>query len=153
MSSVKKIVFCGWILLSFLSNVICQDNEKINRDNARHYLTHILTYYVGRVAAGIVTGYGIGLTGAGAVTIINEDKCHNTSCYTKISLPAIIGILLSTYIYYKTPQWTDMYILNSDQKRTAAQNILVMLSRIVVPFPLLNVIIGEYCAGTDVMSS
>lgn len=58
--------------------------------------------------------------------------------------PIILTVAAGLYVLYKTPQWTDTYVLKKDDKRTMPQNIITFLNRLFVPF--FGIITGEYIA-------
>lgn len=63
-------------------------------------------------------------------------------------------IILSQYCAYKTPQWTDTYLLNYTHQRTTQQNVITYLSSAVLIYQFgpvgatLASAAGEYLAGT-----
>jgi hypothetical protein len=102
--------------------------------NLKHYLLHILGDIIGLSTSATVAVVGFG-TGAALATASN-DPSH-------MVIPSALGTLLATYIYYKTPQWTDDLLLDCDKQRTTKQNLISFLCRIFIPVPLINVVIAE----------
>lgn len=103
-----------------------------------HYITHMITDAAGTIAAilGAFTMGGITFGVATTADMKEESKAILTG--------AAAGL---TFIYtlYKTPQWTDTYLLENNIKRTSLQNILVFLHRRILPWPI-GVILGEFFA-------
>lgn len=58
--------------------------------------------------------------------------------------PYILSLIAGSYLMYKTPQWTDTYLLKVKERRTTKENIVVLLSR-QLPWPL-GIFTGEYLA-------
>jgi hypothetical protein len=58
--------------------------------------------------------------------------------------PFIIGCLAGWWIIYKTPQWTDNYLLNSTKLRSKREKVETFLARIFLPYPV-GVLLSEWC--------
>jgi|GEM_PF-2935527 len=102
--------------------------------NLKHYLLHILGDFIGLGTAATTAVAGVG-TGF-ALAAASNDPIHAI-------IPSTLGAMLATYIYYKTPQWTDDLLLDCDKQRTTKQNLISFLCRILIPIPLVNVVIAE----------
>lgn len=71
-------------------------------------------------------------------------KTTNHICIALSMLPIMLpSMLASLYLIYRTPQWTDTYILHKDKQRTCKQNIITFLNRAIIPWPF-GVVTGEY---------
>lgn len=53
---------------------------------------------------------------------------------------SIAGCLTGLYIQYKTPQWTDEYLLKLERKRSTPKNVIELLSKLVIPFPIATLL-------------
>lgn len=145
------------ISLNITSLFSAQADKKevpVTDTQVRHYVTHILTDILGKIGAGLTAATVIG-TGAAITAISVENaKMHvppgepPAVAFVPVAVSAIIGSLACIYIYYKTPQWTDTYALGYKRERTTSQNIVTLLSRAFIPLPIVNVVAGEYLAGT-----
>lgn len=106
-------------------------------------MLHILGDFIGLGTAGVTATIGVS-TGfalaAGTNHLMQNDPLQSVALF---AIPSTLGALLATYIYYKTPQWTDDILLDRDTPRTTKQNLISFLCRILIPVPLLNVVISE----------
>lgn len=133
----------------------------------KHYATHIVTGGVAKIAlvATPTVGYLVGMllavhpkdfpTFIGrklGITPANM-QCENSLIIgSTIAIPALAGLAAGLYIMYKTPQWTDTYLLESQKKRTTSRNILTFLSRIILPDPI-GVVVGELIIENDLVAT
>ena len=138
---MKKLLFILLFFFNFLysSDVLEQNigtqntqitSEQVKEDKSLHLGAHILTggcAYLG-AATSIVLAMIIGDTIA---------KNHPTLSY-------MIGFMAGGWIMYRTPQWTDTYIVKKTGQRTLTQNLVTFLNRIILSWPL-GVITGEIC--------
>ncbi len=62
-------------------------------------------------------------------------------------IPMLAGLIAGYYIFYKTPQWTDTYLLKINTLRTTKQNLISSACRLL-PWPV-GVWIGEYYVRKD----
>lgn len=145
--------FFIFLLLPSSLYSISKDSKKPSK--LKYYTTHIATGGAAQLAfvASNLLGY------VGSIATIDLDistqigrktgfVAPDRSC-TNYWLGFFIGILpllacltAGSYFVYKTPQWTDTYLLKSDKKRTTRQNIITLLNRICLPYPL-GIITGE----------
>jgi len=106
----------------------------------KHYIVHILGDAVGGITAGAVAG-----TSAVVGSLVASGS-------PEVAVPAIamsaVGCMAAVYIYYKTPEWTDTYLLERGQGRTVGQNMATMLTRLLPLWPL-GVVAGEYLVYED----
>jgi len=105
-----------------------------------YYGTHLATNFV--VTCG--SGFGCGIAFSMADELINSvDKASlcRASTATFIKLAALTGVV---YAFYKTPQWTDTYLLDIERERTLKENMISFFGRL---FPL-GIIITEYIQRT-----
>ena len=58
------------------------------------------------------------------------------------------GVVAGGYIYYKVPEWTDAYILEYDTPRTTGQNLISLVSRLILHWPV-GTVVGEFLAHVD----
>ena len=104
---------------------------------AKHCGAHLLTDSV----AYIVSFASFLLSCAIAERAFKNSKVRFLSIEGK-EYPVYLGCALALYIQYKTPQWTDDYILKLGRKRTLGQNLWTFLQRSVGAFvfslPVVN---------------
>lgn len=122
--------------LLILLLVFCHGHSSADTDKKpnmlRHYATHIITDGAAHLAAGVSVGAGLIIGGA--------FEKNNSSALGATS--ALAGFAAALYTIYKTPQWTDKYILNYDTQRSTSQNIITFACRLFIPFPL-GTLLGE----------
>jgi hypothetical protein len=98
-----------------------------------HFLTDILSY-----------GAFIPAIGIGASIYGSQSDC---ACLVKGS--AVAATLLGAlYVHYKTPQWTDTYILGLETERTFEQNIFTLFIRTILSLPI-GILVGENMVRLD----
>jgi hypothetical protein len=88
-----------------------------------NYGTHLITGGISKICLSATTTIGF---------LIGRTALHT-----------FIGAIAGLYIVYKTPQWTDTYILKKETTRTGQQNIIAFVNRILLFYPL-GVLTGEY---------
>ena len=98
----------------------------------RHYATHVATDAAAQFTGAMSIAAGLVIGNAFAENRSNELAA--TSVLT--------GFAAALYTLYKTPQWTDTYILKYDTQRSTCQNILTCVCRILISFPL-GTLLGE----------
>src|SRR5437762_5328889 len=103
--------------LVYAENVQLEESSeqitKQPKDESLHYGIHIVTDGCARLffVASLITGGKVG-------KIIDEP------------LPILASAMAGLWVIYKTPQWTDKYVLEKSDHRTTKQNIITFLSRI-----------------------
>ncbi len=129
MKLFHKVLFITLCIFSF--QIHAQESQTIEPkcpNKATHYLTHLGTDLASRLA--FVT-----FVIAGIETQKNSGDISTT-------VP-IIGGLLGLFLIFKTPKWTDKYLLNNDLNRSFKQEFLTFLHRVFVFYPLCTMT-GEY---------
>ena len=122
--------------------------------STEHYVTHWVTGIAANIAhiMSTMTGLKVGdaAVKAGLADWIGhqrgitppDERCEDYGTIaTVIGVPTLLGGIAGLYIVYKTPQWTDKYILKKKTERTSKQNFIVFLHRMFIPFGSLT---GEY---------
>ena len=92
-----------------------------------HFLTDILSY-----------GAFIPVIGINASI---DDSRSDCACLVKGSALAAT-FLGALYVHYKTPQWTDTYILGLEAERTFEQNVFTLFIRTILSLPI-GILVGE----------
>lgn len=132
--------------------------ENIKPSSARQYIAHLLTGGTADLGALLCIGTGfiaganildnaphalsnkLGLTEKGI-------RCKNTSinaaCTTLGIATIVTGFIAGCYVIYKTPLWTDKYILGLQRERDLTQKIDTFGLRILLRYPL-GLLLGEY---------
>lgn len=73
-------------------------------------------------------------------SLMTEEQLKFWNIAIKSSI--LVTLLGKLYAIYKTPQWTDSYLLNYQEERTTKQNIIAFLNRFFLGWPL-GIITGE----------
>lgn len=128
-------------LLTFLLVPAFSHTAETKPSQMRHYITHIATDGLSHIAAvaSVMTGIAVGAA--------LKDKSEALTIASFLS-----GFGTAGYIKYKTPQWTDTYVLKNDIKRTTPENILTFICRVLIPFPI-GTVVGELALENDLMAS
>lgn len=137
------------------AEIIAEVNQETQL-SANHYVSHLITGLGAHLA--LATSSFVGLIIGNAVARTNiadwisyqmgltpkEFKCDNFNIlFAQRAIPGALAMLAGLYVVYKTPQWTDKYLLKKKKERTLKQNILVFFNRFVLPCPV-GVLTGEY---------
>jgi hypothetical protein len=138
---------------------VCANEIPEKIEKTLNYKAHLATGFLAQIA--LLVSASAGFVG-GAIAL---NKGFDTYIYRKLNLqpaleegllnvsrnvmdgvmypPVLVGILAGLYVIYKTPQWTDKYVLKKDSVRTSKQNIIVFLNRCIIPYPF-GVVTGEF---------
>jgi hypothetical protein len=124
--------FTAYLFSFLLLSTFSYTSADKKPDMLRHYATHIIADGAAHLAA----------AGCMAAGFIIGGKLEQNKSSGLAAASALTGIAAALYTVYKTPQWTDHYILNYDTQRSTSQNILTFVCRIFIPFPL-GTLLGE----------
>jgi hypothetical protein len=138
--SLKTALLSATLLVSMqpvlkANGELCQDKKCIVKKDIAEGLIHAVTHGIASVAA-------LSMIGCGALLDQAATKKKEIDIY---GVGAITGLTAGFYTLYNMPQWTDTYILNKDNIRSRAQNIIVFASRLLFGAinPALGVFVGE----------
>ncbi len=138
------------LLFLFISFANSHDYVNENTDNQIIKQSNDESLYLGTHLATGACSYVTSLSVILLSLVVGEIIAKkNISEYKDVNLmssalPPLIGIITGAWIFYKSPQWTDTYIIKKKDTRTFTQNMATFLSRIVWNYPL-GVILGEIC--------
>ncbi|MFI5332986.1 MAG: hypothetical protein ACHQVS_02705 [Candidatus Babeliales bacterium] len=130
--------------------------QKTEQLSANHYTSHLITglaahlVFLTSTVTGIIIGDAVAKTGTADWISYQigltpkELRCTNYNILFGVrAIPAALSMLAGLYVVYKTPQWTDKYLLKKKKERSVRQNILVFLNRFLLPCPI-GILTGEY---------
>ncbi len=136
------------------NNVIIQKEKK-----SLNYSTHLATGLLAHISLPITTigGFLIGEVASNnnmdtwiyrnfnfQPPLLEGELNENLQLMCFVSgIPTLFGLLAGLYFVYKTPQWTETYILRKNDTRTTKQNIINFINRILLPYPF-GVVCGEF---------
>lgn len=136
-----KKIYSYLLIFGFLTPIICNayqsNNQNINDmpSDLEYYGSHMITTLAAELSMPIVVVLGGAIGIAGDFILKNEPSIMT-------SLGLLGGITSSLIILYKTPSWTDEYILNLKAKRTDGQKLIGFLSRLLLIGPI-GPLVGE----------
>lgn len=140
-------VLCFGILFSVQTSVLGAQKSEKKQSKLKYYGTHIVTDigsdFVGGMAigAGLTPALLLGI--AHAKGWIAENSVGSFVAGIGVYTSLMSGVTAAVIIKFKSPQWTDMYILKNSKKRTKSQNIISFFSRAILPNPL-GTVVAEY---------
>jgi hypothetical protein len=142
----KSLSFGILLSLSQVASMNAQGKPVILRGEptVKHYIVHALGDAVGGIAAGAAAG-----TCLATGMVVGGASGNPEVAGPAMVLSAITGCAAAFYIYYKTPEWTDTYVLERGNGRTMGQNIATLLTRLLLPLWPLGVVAGEYLVYED----
>lgn len=118
------------------------------QDNlVKHYGVHAATGFAAMFVAVVSFVAGAAVSHVANPGILNRIRTHQYFEFREAG-PIVAGMVAGVYCIYKTPQWTDTYVLGCKDKRTDKQNVITFINRVLIPVPF-GVLAGEYLAGTD----
>lgn len=121
--------------------------HKTNTDSltVKQYITLIAAHVGGTLA--LVVGIGIGVGAALLTEQAIKPLPNNNPAKVPLAIAGVSTMITSIaaglYVFYKTPQWTDTYILKSDKIHMPRQHLINQFIRAVVTYPIGGVV-GEY---------
>lgn len=135
------------------AEVILEDAQQLS---ANHYASHLITGlaaqlgYVTTGIIGLVMGDMVARTGTADWISYQMGLTTKEFKYTNFNIlfavravPLTLSMLAGLYVMYKTPQWTDKYLLKKKKERTSRQNVLVFCNRALLGWPI-GILTGEY---------
>jgi hypothetical protein len=133
--SLKTALLSATLLVSMqpmlrADGQLCEQKKCIVKKDVAEALLHFATHGVACVS-------GLGMMVGGIM--LDEAVKQKTELDTNIG--AAMGTLAAFCTIYNMPQWTDTYLLGKDAIRSRAQNVIVFISRMLVPY--MGVFVGE----------
>lgn len=140
------------VILSLSSTVsILADGKPVvlpGKPSVKHYIVHVAGDIVGAIAAFSLLKTGLVIGTLSAVATASATECPEMGIPAFI-VPTATGCAAAFYVYYKTPEWTDTYLLERGNGRTTKQNITTLLTRVFLPILQIGTCVGEYLVYED----
>ncbi|MCL5875637.1 MAG: hypothetical protein M1114_04145 [Candidatus Dependentiae bacterium] len=152
--NIKHIITLA-ALLTYTSTqpfeIRIETTQDAEEPSVRHYVSHLAIGMIAEKSTLLCLGM------ADEIIDPHTDIEHFLSHYMRLSLQekrhqliALTRLIASTsmlitggLIFYKSPQWTDTYLLKKENKRSFRQNFYVLLNRIFFKYPF-GILTGEY---------
>jgi|GEM_PF-5383614 hypothetical protein len=121
----------------------CQERPSHEKTSeAMHYAAHLITEGLAYIPIAAVFYAGL----AGGLLSVAVDPSPAATGIGGLAVAS--GVVAGGYIYYKVPEWTDAYILEYDTPRTTGQNLISLVSRLILHWPV-GTVVGEFLAHVD----
>ena len=145
----KGFLICSVLLVSIgQTSIYAEDNTTTNKKatfwqrhpDLKRYGAHTLTGFTSHIVAAAT----IILTATLSASHVKDGQ-NIKEILAKCILPTTIAGIASVYTVFKTPQWTDTYILKNGKKRTTIQNMSNFCVRVLIGAPF-GYALGECCS-------